>query len=45
MSENVNNNEKRKDLDLLNKLKELPGGLVIVPLVISVVLADRKSVV
>lgn len=35
----VKNNEERKDLDLLNKLKGLPGGLVIVPLVIAVVLA------
>ena len=35
----VINNEEKKDLDLLNKLKGLPGGLVIVPLVIAVVLA------
>ncbi len=35
----VKNNEERKDLDLLNRLKGLPGGLVIVPLVIAVVLA------
>ena len=33
----VKNNEERKDLDLLNRLKGLPGGLVIVPLVIAVV--------
>lgn len=35
----VINKEEKKDLDLLNKLKGLPGGLVIVPLVIAVVLA------
>lgn len=29
----------RKDLDILNKMKNLPGGLVIIPLVIAVVLA------
>lgn len=42
MGENeVKNEEKKakKDLDLLNKLKAMPGGLVIVPLVIAVVLA------
>ncbi len=39
MSEKAKNNEERKDLDLLNRLKALPGGLVIVPLVIAVVLA------
>ena len=32
----------RKDMDILNKMKNLPGGLVIIPLVIAV---DRKSVV
>ena len=36
MSENTN---KPKDLDLLNKMKNLPGGLVIIPLVIAVLLA------
>ena len=30
---------ERKDLDILNKMKNLPGGLVIIPLVIAVVLA------
>ena len=29
----------RKDLDILNKMKNLPGGLVIIPLAIAVVLA------
>ncbi|SHJ81720.1 2-keto-3-deoxygluconate permease [Hespellia stercorisuis] len=29
----------KKDLDLLNKMKKMPGGLVIIPLVIAVVLA------
>ena len=29
----------RKDLDILNKMKNLPGGLVIIPLVIAVVFA------
>ncbi len=34
------NNEKKKgDLDLLNKMKQLPGGLVIIPLVLAVILA------
>lgn len=34
-------NEKSKvtDLDLLNKMKKMPGGLVIIPLVIAVLLA------
>ena len=31
--------KKQKDLDLLNKMKNLPGGLVIIPLVIAVLLA------
>ncbi len=31
--------DTRKDLDILNKMKNLPGGLVIIPLVIAVVLA------
>ena len=30
---------QEKDLDILNKMKNLPGGLVIIPLVIAVVLA------
>ena len=38
MSEH-NNEKKRKDLDLLNKMKNLPGGLVIIPLVIAVLIA------
>lgn len=29
----------RKDLDLLNRMKKLPGGLVIIPLVIAVLIA------
>lgn len=37
MSENVK--EEKRDLDLLNKMKKLPGGLVIIPLLIAVVLA------
>ena len=43
MSENKTNTTevtKAKDLDLLNKLKALPGGLVIVPLVIAVLIAS-----
>ncbi|PWJ51271.1 2-keto-3-deoxygluconate permease [Faecalicatena contorta] len=40
MSENVNEVKKEhKDLDLLNKMKKLPGGLVIIPLLIAVILA------
>lgn len=31
--------EQKKDLDLLNKMKNLPGGLVIIPLVIAVLIA------
>lgn len=31
--------KKDKDLDILNRLKKLPGGLIIVPLVIAVVIA------
>ena len=34
-----NKTKKQKDLDLLNKMKNLPGGLVIIPLVIAVLLA------
>lgn len=37
MSENAT--ETKKDLDLLNKMKALPGGLVIIPLLIAVALA------
>lgn len=37
MSENVK--EEKRDLDLLNKMKKLPGGLVIIPLLIAVILA------
>lgn len=40
MSENTN---KPKDLDLLNKMKNLPDGLVIIPLVIAVLLATFVS--
>lgn len=39
MSEQTNEVKKPKDLDLLNKMKKLPGGLVIIPLVLAVVLA------
>lgn len=40
MSSNENNMEnKQMDLNILNKMKNLPGGLVIIPLVIAVVLA------
>ncbi len=31
--------EERLDLDLLNKMKKLPGGLVLIPLILAVVLA------
>ena len=34
-----NETKKQKDLDLLNKMKKLPGGLVIIPLVIAVLIA------
>ncbi|MEF9941893.1 MAG: 2-keto-3-deoxygluconate permease [Lachnospiraceae bacterium] len=30
---------QKKDLDLLNKMKKMPGGLVIIPLVLAVLLA------
>ncbi len=33
------NETKAKDLDLLNKMKNLPGGLVIIPLLIAVIIA------
>ena len=40
MSENTAFNKKEKrDLDILNKMKKIPGGLVIIPLVIAVVIA------
>jgi|GEM_PF-2622751 len=39
MSEENKVVEGRKDLDILNKMKNLPGGLVIIPLVIAVLLA------
>lgn len=41
MSENKNEVKVKKpmDLDLLNKMKKLPGGLVIIPLVIAVLIA------
>lgn len=40
MSDNVKEVKKeQKDLDLLNKMKKLPGGLVIIPLLIAVILA------
>ena len=41
MSENKNEVKEKKsmDLDLLNKMKKLPGGLVIIPLVIAVLIA------
>ena len=35
----------RKDLDILNKMKNLPGGLVIIPLVIAVVLTTSQRYV
>lgn len=35
----MSDNKKTMDLNLLNKMKALPGGLVIIPLVIAVVLA------
>ncbi|MCD8083872.1 MAG: 2-keto-3-deoxygluconate permease [Clostridiales bacterium] len=34
-----NNEDKRLDLDLLNKMKNIPGGLVLIPLIIAVVIA------
>ena len=37
-----NKTKKQKDLDLLNKMKNLPGGLVIIPLVIAVLLDTLK---
>lgn len=31
--------DNRKDLDILNKMKQLPGGLVIIPLILAVIIA------
>ena len=31
--------KEQRDFDILNKMKKLPGGLVIIPLVIAVLLA------
>lgn len=39
MNEENKVTKERKDLDILNKMKQLPGGLVIIPLVIAVVIA------
>lgn len=39
MSGNEVKKNEQKDFDILNKMKALPGGLVIIPLVIAVVLA------
>jgi len=38
---NENNNVEKKefDLDLLNKMKKIPGGLVIIPLILAVLIA------
>lgn len=36
---NENPKKEKRDLDLLSKMKNLPGGLVIIPLVIAVVVA------
>lgn len=36
---NENPKKEKRDLDLLSKMKNLPGGLVIIPLVIAVVIA------
>lgn len=38
MGENIKKNQE-KDFDLLNKMKNLPGGLVIIPLVLAVIIA------
>ena len=40
--ENKQPQDTRKDLDILNKMKNLPGGLVIIPLVIAVLLDTLK---
>lgn len=40
MSEkSVQDNQHGRDLDILNKMKKMPGGLVIIPLVIAVIIA------
>ena len=39
MSEQNKVSEMKKDLDLLNKMKKIPGGLVIIPLLLAVILA------
>ena len=39
MSEQNNEVKKPTDLDLLGKMKKLPGGLVIIPLVLAVLIA------
>lgn len=40
MRENTQHEEKKElDLDILEKMKKMPGGLVIIPLVIAVILA------
>ena len=35
--------DNRKDFDILNKMKRLPGGLVIIPLVLAVIIATVFS--
>lgn len=35
----MKNNNKIKDFDILNKIKKIPGGLVIIPLLLAVILA------
>lgn len=39
MNENNNVEKKEFDLDLLNKMKKIPGGLVIIPLILAVLIA------
>lgn len=39
MNENNNIEKKEFDLDLLNKMKKIPGGLVIIPLILAVLIA------
>ena len=36
--------DNRNDFDILNKMKKLPGGLVIIPLVLAVIIATFYSV-
>ena len=38
-NEKTNVQSERKDYPILEKMKNLPGGLVIIPLVIAVVIA------